>query len=80
MVKVNLLSTCIYIVLHSKIFRRLLLINLIYKLDDLTVQKRSPDLINIVKIGQDQLQLIIKHFVLWGLRPFWSSDLKQSNE
>ena len=72
------------------------------KLEDLTVLKRSPDLLNNVKIGQDQLQLIMKHilfyggcghfrqvtqlaynetyFVLWGLRPFSSSDLKQSNE
>ena len=50
------------------------------KLEDLTVLKRSPDLLNNVKIGQDQLQLKMKHFVLWGLRPFWSSDLKQSNE
>ena len=50
------------------------------KLEDLTVLKRSPDLLNNVKIGQDQLRLIMKHFVLWGLRPFWSSDLKQANE
>ena len=51
------------------------------RLEDLTVLKRSPDLLNNVKIGQDQLQLIMKHiFVLWGLRPFWSSDLKQINE
>ena len=47
------------------------------------VLKRSPDLLNNVKIGQDQLRLtcIIKiYFVLWGLQPFWSSDLKQCNE
>ena len=31
------------------------------KLEDLTVLKRSPDLLNNVKIGQDQLQLIMKH-------------------
>ena len=43
------------------------------KLEDLMVLKRSPDLLNNVKIGQDQLRLIMKHnyFVLWGLRPFW---------
>ena len=51
------------------------------QLEDLTVLKRSPDLLNNVKIGQDQLLLIMKHiFILWGLWPFWSSDLKQSNE
>ena len=53
------------------------------RLEDLTVLKRSPDLLNNAKIGQDQLRLIMKHtlyFVLWGLWPFWSSDLKQSNE
>ena len=31
------------------------------KLEDMTVLKRSPDLLNNVKIGQDQLQLIMKH-------------------
>ena len=30
------------------------------KLEDLTVLKRSPDLFNNVKIGQNQLQLIMK--------------------
>ena len=41
----------------------------------------SPDLLNNVKIGQGQLKLIMKHFLfyhIWGLQPFWSSDLKQS--
>ena len=32
----------------------------ILKLEDLTVLKRSPDLLNNVKIGQDQLRLIMK--------------------
>ena len=53
------------------------------KLEDLKVLRRSPDLFNYVKIGQGQLQLIIKHILfyhIWGLQPFWSSDLKQSNE
>ena len=51
--------------------------------EDLKVLRRSPDLFNHVEIGQGQLQLIIKHILLyhiWGLQPFWSSDLKQSNE
>ena len=44
---------------------------------------RSPDLFNYVKIGQGQLRLIVKHILfyhIWGLQPFWSHDLKQSNE
>ena len=40
------------------------------------VLKRSSDLINNVKIGQDNET----YFNSWGLWPFWSSDLKQSNE
>ena len=50
------------------------------KLEDLTLLKRSPDLLNNVKIGQDQLRLILKHICFLGVGPFWSSDLKQSNE
>ena len=52
------------------------------KLEDLTVLKRPLDLLKNVKIGQDQLWLVMKHFifVLRGLWPFLSSDLKQSNE
>ena len=48
------------------------------KLEDLKVLRRSPDLFNNVKIGQGQLQLIMKHILfyhIWGLQPFWSSDL-----
>ena len=37
--------------------------------------KRSPGLLNNVKIGQDQLQLIMKHISFYG-----GCDLKQSNE
>ena len=37
-----------------------------YLLEDLTVLKRSPDLLNNVKIGQDQLQLIMKHVLFYG--------------
>ena len=49
------------------------------KLEDLKVLRRSPDLFNYVEIGQGQLQLIKKHILfynIWGLQPFWSSDLK----
>ena len=55
----------------------------VLKLEDLKVLRCSPDLFNNVKIGQGQLPLIlIKHilFYHWGLQPFWSSDLKQSNK
>ena len=37
-----------------------------YKLEDLTVLKRSPDLLNNVKIGRDQLRLIMKHILFYG--------------
>ena len=37
-----------------------------FELEDLTVLKRSPDLLNNVKIGQDQLRLIMKHILLYG--------------
>ena len=55
----------------------------IKKIEDLKVLRPSPDLFNNVKIGQGQLQLIMKYILfyhLWGLQPLWSSDLKQSNE
>ena len=48
------------------------------KLEDLKVLRRSPDLLNNVKIGQGQLQLIMKQILIYhilGLQPFWSSDL-----
>ena len=35
------------------------------KLKDLTVLKRSPGLLNNVKIGQDQLRLIMKHILVY---------------
>ena len=54
------------------------------KLEDLKVLRHSPDLFNHVKKGQGQLQgILIKHILfyhIWGLQPFWSSDLKQSIE
>ena len=40
--------------------------NQIDKLENLTVLKRSPDLLNSVKIGQDQLQLKMKHILFYG--------------
>ena len=36
------------------------------RLEDLTVLKRSPDLLNNVRIGQDQLRLIMKHILFYG--------------
>ena len=38
------------------------------KLEDLKVLKRSPDLLNNVKIGHSQLDLLLKHifFTLYG--------------
>ena len=36
------------------------------RLEDLTVLKRSPDLLDNVKIGQDQLQLIMKNILFYG--------------
>ena len=48
------------------------------KLEDLKVLRRSPDLLNNVKIGQGQLKLIMKQILFYhitGLQPFWSSDL-----
>ena len=35
-----------------------------FKLEDLKVLRRSPDLLNNVKIGQGHLQLILKQFFL----------------
>ena len=48
------------------------------KLEDLKVLRRSPDHHNNVKIVQGQLQLIMEQILfyhIWGLQPFWSSDL-----
>ena len=48
------------------------------KLEDLKVLRRSPDLLNNVKIGQGQVQLIMEQILfyhIWGLQTFWSSDL-----
>ena len=43
-------------------------------LEDLKVLRRSPDLLNNVKIGQGQLQLIMEQ-ILFLPYTFWSSDL-----
>ena len=48
------------------------------RLEDLKVLRRSTDLLNNVKIGQGQLQLIMEQILfynIWGLQAFWSSDL-----
>ena len=37
------------------------------QLKDLTVLKRSPDLLYNFKIGQDQLKLIMKHILFFGV-------------
>ena len=50
----------------------------VVKLEDLKVLRHSPDLLNNVKIGQGQLQLIMEQILfyhIWGLQPFWSSYL-----
>ena len=44
------------------------------KLEDLKVLRRSPDLLNNVKIGKGQLQLIMEQ-ILFLPYTFWSSDL-----
>ena len=46
----------------------------ILKLEDLKVLRRSPDLLNNVKIGQGQLQLLMEQ-ILFLPYTFWSSDL-----
>ena len=61
----------------KSVFIFFLFINL-YKLGDLKVLRRSPDLLNKVKIGQGQLQLIMEQILfyhVWEMQPFWSSDL-----
>ena len=54
-----------------------------FKLEDLKVLRGSPDLLNNFKTGQGQLQLIMKHILfyhIWGLQPFWSSNLNNLTE
>ena len=48
------------------------------QLEDPKVLRRSPDHLNKVKIVQGQLQLMMEQILfyhIWGLQPFWSSDL-----
>ena len=47
------------------------------KLEDLKVLRRSPDLLNNVKIGQGQLQLITEQ-ILFLPYTFWSIGMWQS--
>ena len=44
------------------------------KLEDLKVLRHSPDLLNNIRIGQGQLQLIMEQ-ILFLPYTFWSSDL-----
>ena len=49
-----------------------------FKLEDLKVLRRSPDLLNNVKIGQGNLQFIMKQILfanIWGLQPFGLNNL-----
>ena len=46
----------------------------VFKLEDLKVLRRSPDLLHNVKIGQGQLQLLMEQ-ILFLPYTFWSSDL-----
>ena len=63
---------------HLSVFRDLSGSLFYNKLEDLKVLRRSLDLLNNVKIGQGQLQLIMEQnlfYRIWGLQPFWPSDL-----
>ena len=48
--------------------------HLYHRLEDLKVLRRSPHLLNNVKIGQGQLQLLMEQ-ILFLPYTFWSSDL-----
>ena len=54
--------------------RKDVLLHPVSELEDLKVLKRSPDLLNNVKIGQGQLQLIMEQ-ILFLPYTFWSSDI-----
>ena len=43
-------------------------VNIRDKLEDLKVLRRSPDLLNNVKIGQGQLQLIMEQFFFYRIQ------------
>ena len=59
-------------IIHSKLFDNKSCHK--QRLEDLKVLRRSPDLLNNVKIGQGQLQLIMEQ-ILFLPYTFWSSDL-----
>ena len=67
-----------YITQASNIFKqtKTLICVMVYivELEDLKVLRRSPDLLNNVKISQGQLQLIMEQ-ILFLPYTFWSSDL-----
>ena len=66
---IYLIEQNVYIFIYcSLIFyiTSLLSVNKVYKLEDLTVLRCSPDLLNNVKIGQDQLRHIMKHILFYG--------------
>ena len=49
--------------MHSRVYDQLKnKLRLVNKLENLKVLRRSPDLLNNVKIGKGQLQLIMEHF------------------
>ena len=48
---------------------------LLYKLEDLKVLRRSPDLLNNVKIGQGQLQLLMEQILFL---PYILKDFKNA--
>ena len=60
----------------------ILFLEVLVKLEDLKVLRRSPDLFDNVKMSRSNTAYNKTYFVLpyLGLQPFWSSDLKQSNE
>ena len=76
--KIHRLQVLLMLIMRRGLYTGEILSKLLGKLEDLKVLRRSPDLLNNVKIGQGQLQLIKKQILFYhilGLQPFWSSDL-----
>ena len=70
-----ILLRCQKILYHIFVFHYAMVFTI---LEDLKVLRPSPDLLNNVKIGQGQLQLIMEQILfyhIWALQTFWSSDL-----
>ena len=67
----NLFDT---LILLEEFFENL---KLILKLEDLKVLRRSPDLLNNVKIGQGQLQLIMKQILFYHILGLGNSHFGQ---